>query len=161
MDRPRPMPVCVLPLVLLPLLLHAGCEGCKGHGDPDLSPAAEVTASPHGIAGNFEAGAASPATPGPWNVGIALFDEVAFDPDTLEALDEPSLWETFQVDALPARFSVDLGASFSGWVLVILDDDGSGLPGTPQEGDLIGVAPGVVTAPATDIRIYLENIWER
>jgi len=140
------------------VVLHTGCKGCK---DRDTAVDEELTASRTAIAGEIDVGAVAATTAGPWTIGIALFDELVFDPDTLEALDEPSLWDTYQADTLPSRFSVDLGAPFRGWVVVILDDDGSGLPGTPERGDLIGVAPGVVEAPATDLKVYLEDVWER
>jgi hypothetical protein len=162
MDRPRPVPIRLRLLALIPILalplLHIGCRGCQ---DPDPAAEGEVTPSPYTLAGTFDTGALAPTSPGPWNIGIALFDEVAFDPTTLEALDEPSLWETFTTDALPGTFSVDLGASFTGWVLVILDEDGSGLPGTPEQGDLLAVSPALVTSPAIDLRLYLEETWER
>ena len=135
--------------------------GCRGCGDRDTVVDEELTASETAVAGEIDAGTVAATTDGPWTIGIALFDELAFVPDTLEALDEPSLWETYQADALPSRFSVDLGAPFRGWVVVILDDDGSGLPGTPEAGDLVGVAAGVVEAPAPDLKVYLEEIWER
>jgi len=138
--------------------LHAGCQGCR---DRDTTEGVELTASTSAIAGEIDVGAVAATNDGPWTIGIALFDELVFDPDTLEALDEPSLWDTFEAGALPARFSVDLGAPFRGWVVAILDDDGSGMPGTPVKGDLIGVAPGVVEAPAADLRIYLEDTWDR
>ncbi len=160
MDRPRPVSIRFLLLasvITLPLL-QAGCRGCQ---DPDTPPESEVTPSPYTLTGTFDSGALAPTSPGPWNIGIALFDEVAFDPTTLEALDEPSLWETSTTDTLPGTFSVDLGASFTGWILVILDDDGSGLPGTPEQGDLLAVSPTLVTSPTTDLRLYLEETWER
>jgi len=158
MDRPRrPSIRLLLPLLALPWLV-GGCNGCK---KDDPVPADEVTPSPSVIAGTFDTGALAPTGSGPWTIGIALFDDVAFDPTEIEALDEPSLWETFTVGSLPGSFSADLGASFTGHVVIILDDNGDGLPGTPQQGDLLAISPTLVSAPTTDLRLYLDETWER
>ena len=162
MDRPRRPSIRLLVLILVLILalplLQAGCKGCR---EDDTTSDDEGTSNPHLIAGTFDTGALAPTTEGPWTIGVALFEDVAFDPTELEALDEPSLWETHTVSTLPAAFSADLGASFTGHVVIILDDNGDGLPGTPRQGDLLAISPALVTAPATDLRLYLDETWER
>lgn len=159
MNRPSLHIVCALlslaGLLVVPWWL-GGCGGCRRGVEVE-----EQGGSAHGLSGLVEVGAVAPSGGGPWTVGIALFDEEAFDPLGLEALDEPTQWETMRVQALPATFSLDHGASFRGWVVVALDDDGSGLPDGPNAGDLIGVYPEVVTTPAPDLRIYFGDVWER
>ncbi len=163
---PLPPPAHLVSRALLAavvLLLLAGgatlssCRACKG-SDPEPEPG--VTA-PGAISGRVDSGAVAPEGEGPWTLGLALFDEEALDPATLQALDEPELWTTFPVESLPAPFRVDIGAHFHGWIVVVLDEDSSGLPGTPVAGDLVGVHPTLVETPASDVTVYLEEIWER
>ena len=113
------------------------------------------------MAGRIDSGAVAPAGEGPWTLGVALFDEESLDPTTLQALDEPELWTTLPVESLPAPFRVDIGAHFHGWLVVVLDEDGSGMQGTPVAGDLVGLHPTLVETPVTDVSVYLEEVWER
>lgn len=129
-----------------------GCQGCKDEPPPE-------PLAPHAITGTIDGGAETPSTPGPWPMAIALFDEETLDPVTLEALDEPSQWEPLGPRTLPTEFTVDHGAPFKGWVLVVLDTDSSGIPGTPHEGDLIGVNAALVEVPASGLKIYLDDVW--
>jgi hypothetical protein len=136
--------------------LQSGCGPCKSS---DPTPVPQLTGRGE-VAGVVEAGAVAPAGEGPWNLGVALFDEEALDPVTLQALDEPELWTTLRVEQLPGPFHVDIGAHFHGWLVVVLDEDGSGMHGTPMAGDLVGIHPDLVETPAAGVTIYLQEIWE-
>ncbi len=154
--------VLVLVLGLVAATLP-GCRACEG-SDPVEEP--ETTGREAGaergvVAGRVDSGAVAPEGEGPWTLGVALFDEDALDPSTLQALDEPELWTTVAVERLPGPFRVDIGAHFHGWLVVVLDEDGSGMPGTPVAGDLVGLYPTLVETPATDVVVYLEEVWER
>jgi hypothetical protein len=139
-------------------LAVAGC----GRAKPDASTAAGdgAAASPGFIAGIVDTGAEAPRSDGPWTLGIALFDPETLMPGDVKPLDQPSLWTTRSVQRLPAEFSVDIGMPYEGWVVVVLDDDGSGLLDSPRGGDLIGTSAEPVQSPVTDVRVYLEDVWE-
>ncbi len=155
--RPSPPSSAALAGLLAALVIPtAGCGPCGGS-----DPAEPAGLLPQGaVAGTVESGGVAPAGSGPWTLGVALFDEHALDPVTLQALDEPELWNTFQVAAIPAPFRVDIGAHFHGWVAVALDEDGSGMPGTPMTGDLVGIHPVMVETPADGVTVYLQDVWE-
>jgi hypothetical protein len=148
----------VVGAVLIAGFVLASCGACGG---TDTVEEESVTASPTAISGVLEAGAVAPDGAGPWLVGVAWFDEDLFDPVEMEVREEPEYWHTFEIEALPAPFSADLGAPFRGWVVLVVDVNGSGLPDSPMKGDLVGVSGTVVEAPATDLKVYLEEVWER
>jgi hypothetical protein len=156
----RPGPA-LLAAVLGPLLglicAQTGCGPCKG---TDPAPAQRLTGTGE-VAGTVEAGGVAPEGAGPWTLGVALFDEEALDPVTLQALDEPELWTTLPLERLPGPFHVDIGAHFHGWLVVVLDEDGSGMHGTPMAGDLVGIHPTLVETPADGLTVYLQDVWER
>ncbi len=139
-------------------LVFASCRACSG---TDPAPAEEVTASATAISGILDVGAVAPEGDGPWLVGLAWFDPDLIDPVSLEVREEPEYWSTFEVASLPAPFTADLGAPFTGWVVLVLDVDGNGLPDTPVVGDLVGVSAELVASGTTDLVVYLEEVWER
>jgi len=157
----RPIPSVALGVVITAWLvtgavLLSACGGCQRE-----APEAASDVPFHGVSGTLVPGAVAPAGDGPWTIGVALFDDVAWEPDELEALDEPVRWETVTVEQLPAAFSVDHGSPFRGWLVIVLDEDGSGLPDGPLEGDLVGMHPEQIATPAGDLTIYLQDIWDR
>ena len=135
--------------------------GCgRASTDESASAGDEAAASAGLIAGTVDTGAEAPRSEGPWALGIALFDPETLVPGNIKPLDQPSLWTTRSVAGLPAEFSVDVGRPYEGWVVIVLDDDGNGLLDSPRTGDLIGTSADPVRSPATDVRIYLEDVWE-
>ena len=135
----------------------SACRACGGSDPPEESGSTGLGV----VAGQVDSGAVGPEGRGPWTLGVALFDEEALDPATMQALDEPELWTTVAVERLPAPFQVDIGAHFHGWLVVVLDVDGSGMPGTPVAGDLVGLHPTLVETPTDGLMVYLEEVWDR
>ena len=156
--NPRSSGAPSLPIAAAALVLMlAGCG--RTTSDESAAGGDETAASPGTVAGIVDTGAELPRSDGPWTLGVALFDTETLVPGRLKPLDQPSLWTTLTVASLPAAFSVDIGGAYEGWVVVVLDDDGSGLVDSPREGDLVGVSAEPVHSPVTDVRVYLEDVW--
>ena len=133
-------------------------DATAGDDDDDATAGDDDSADFDGsIGGSLLLGGITPTATAPYDVGIGVFEDANFDP-VLGPTGPSSTGVRLSVGSFPVTYVVPYIEGEGVWIAVSLDDNGSGLQGGPDSGDIVGFHPSRVTVSATGIDVTLDTL---